>query len=97
MCWHEPTSVCVHVHTYGYYMPCRCRLGIVYAVQNHAVCVCTVCSEECYLLLSWRVCRVSACLAGALVVMQCRLDKLNPIIRPLMEVVKRERNSSMQV
>lgn len=43
------------------------------------------------------MCRVSACLAGALVVMQCRLDKLNPIIRPLMEVVKRERNSSMQV
>ena len=78
-------------------MPCRCRLGIVDAVQYHAVCVCTVCSKECYLLLSWHVCRVSACLAGALVVMQCRLDKLNPIIRPLMEVVKRERNSSMQV
>ena len=41
--------------------------------------------------------RVSACLAGALVAMQCQLDKLNPVIRPLMEVVKRERNSSMQV
>jgi TATA-binding protein-associated factor len=40
--------------------------------------------------------RVSSCLAGALVLSQTRIEKMNPIIRPFMDILKTERCFSLQ-
>jgi TATA-binding protein-associated factor len=41
--------------------------------------------------------RVLSVIAGALVTMQALPPKLNPIIRPLMDAIKKEEDPAMQV
>ena len=41
--------------------------------------------------------RVSGCVAGALVSLQCLPEKLNPVIRPLMDCIKMETDPVIQV
>ena len=41
--------------------------------------------------------RVKSCLAGTIVAIACLPEKLNPLIRPLMDCVKTEADSVMQV
>lgn len=41
--------------------------------------------------------RVSSCVAGTLISLRCLPEKLNPVIRPLMDCLKTEADSVMQV
>ena len=50
-----------------------------------------------FLLLKCLYCRVQSSIARAVVVLDAVPDKLNPVIRPLMECIKREENTLLQV
>ena len=41
--------------------------------------------------------RISSCVAGTLISLRCLPEKLNPVIRPLMDCIKTEADSVMQV
>lgn len=41
--------------------------------------------------------RTQAVLAGAIVMLKCLPDKLNPVVKPLMESIKREEDKELQV
>lgn len=43
------------------------------------------------------VCRTQATLAGAVTLFRCLPEKLNPVIKPLMESIKKEENEQLQV
>jgi TATA-binding protein-associated factor len=42
-------------------------------------------------------CRTQAALAGAVTMLRCLPEKLNPVIKPLMESIKKEDNEQLQV
>jgi len=42
-------------------------------------------------------CRTQATLAGAVAMLKCLPEKLNPVIKPLMESIKKEENEQLQV
>jgi len=42
-------------------------------------------------------CRTQATLAGAVTMLKCLPEKLNPVIKPLMESIKKEENEQLQV
>jgi Domain of unknown function (DUF3535). len=42
-------------------------------------------------------CRTQATLGGAVTMLKCLPEKLNPVIKPLMESIKKEENEQLQV
>jgi hypothetical protein len=42
-------------------------------------------------------CRTQAAIAGAVTMLRCLPEKLNPVIKPLMESIKKEEDEQLQV
>ena len=49
------------------------------------------------LIVFFHHCSVQSSLAGALTVLKRLPEKMNPIVRPLMDTIKKEQNSQLQV
>jgi hypothetical protein len=49
------------------------------------------------LIVAVFACRTQATLAGAVTMLKCLPEKLNPVIKPLMESIKKEENEQLQV
>ena len=49
------------------------------------------------MLVALFACRTQATLAGAVTMLKCLPEKLNPVIKPLMESIKKEENERLQV
>jgi TATA-binding protein-associated factor len=52
---------------------------------------------DCIIPLIHFASRTQAALAGAVTMLRCLPEKLNPVIKPLMESIKKEDNEQLQV
>jgi len=58
---------------------------------------CLYVSSISVMIVALFACRTQATLAGAVTMLKCLPEKLNPVIKPLMESIKKEENERLQV